>query len=43
MWTAYEYERRVEILLVLLHKILIVPLRQLTVTFVEFGAKIFSW
>ena len=43
MWMTYEYERRVEILLVLLHEFLIVLLCFLAIMFVEFGAKILLW
>ena len=41
METTYKYERGVEILLVFLHKLLIVLLCLLAVTFVKFGTKSF--
>jgi len=41
MGTAYEYEGRVQILVVLVQKIPIVLLGLLAVLFVEFAAKIF--
>ena len=41
MGTAYEYERCVQILVVLVQKIPIVLLGLLAVLFVEFAAKIF--
>ena len=41
MKTTYKYERGVEILLVFLHKLLIVLLCLLAVTFVKFGTKTF--
>jgi len=40
MRTTYKYERRVQILVVLFQKILIVLLGLLAVLFVEFSAKI---
>ena len=41
MWMTYEYECRVQILVVLLHEVLIILLCLLAITFVELGAEIF--
>jgi len=41
VWTTYEYECRVQILVVLLHKFLIVLLGLLAIMLIEFGTEIF--
>jgi len=43
MCTTYEYQRRVQILVMLLHEVLVVLLGLLAIMLVELGAEVLLW